>query len=71
MKNPIMSNNAFVKGVENRMKSKMGDKPSVPAAMEKFNAYMSNDGEAARRCADKLAGSLEDAFPLNSAMTVD
>ena len=71
MKNPVMSNNAFVKGVGDRMGSKMGDRPSVPAEMKHFDAYMSNNGKTSRAAANKVAGSLEDAFPLNKNLTVD
>ena len=71
MKNPVLSSNAFVKGIENRMKSKMGDKPAVPAAMKKFDAYMSNNGDEAKRSANKLTSGLEDAFPMNSNLVVD
>ena len=71
MKNPVMSNNAFVKGVGNKMGAKMGDRPGAPAEMKKFNAFMSNNGEEAKRSANKLAGGLEDAFPLNKNLTVE
>jgi len=66
-----MSNNAFVKGVENKMKSKMGDQPTVPAEMKKFNAYMSNNGEEAKKSTNKLCSGLDDAFPLNKNLTVE
>lgn len=71
MKNNSMSNNAFVKAEENKLMGKMGDRPGCPPEMKKFNAYMSNDGEAAKKSANKLAGSLEDAFPLNKNLTVE
>ena len=71
MKNPVMSNNAFVKGVGNKLDSKMGDRPGCPPAMKKFDAYMSNDGQAAKMSANKLAGGLEDAYPLNKNLTVE
>jgi len=71
MKNPVMSNNAFVKGVENKMKAKMGDKPRMEPAMKKFNAYMSNSGEEAKLSANKLTSGLDDAFPVNKNLTVD
>lgn len=64
MKNPVMSNNAFVKAEQNKMKAKMGDRPGAPAEMKKFNAFMSNNGEVAQESARKLAGNLDDAFPL-------
>ena len=60
----VQSNNAFVKSEQNKMKAKMGDKPSVPAEMQKFNAFMSNDGEKAKASARKLCKGLDDAFPL-------
>lgn len=71
MKNPVMSNNAFVKGVGNKIAAKMGDQPVVPAAMKRFDAYMSNDGEAARKSTNKLTAGLEDAFPINKNLTVE
>ncbi len=64
MKNPVLSNNAFVKGEQNAMKSKMGDRPKLPAEMKKFNAYMSNDEDSAKDAQNKLCKGLEDAFPL-------
>lgn len=71
MKSPVMSNNAFVKGVESKMKSKMGDRPGAPAAMKKFNAFMSNSGEEAKMSANKLTAGMEDAFPMNHNLTVE
>lgn len=71
MKNPIMSNNGFVKAEQGKMNAKMGDRPGAPAEMKKFNAYMSNDGEAAKKSTNKLCGGLEDAFPINKNLTVE
>ncbi len=62
MKNEVMSNNAFVKKEQNKMKSMMGDRPGAPGEMKKFNAYMSNDGEDAQRYASNL--KMDDAFPI-------
>lgn len=64
MKNEVMSNNAFVKAEQNKMRAKMGDRPGAPAEMKHFNAFMSNNGEVAKESARKIAGSLDDAFPL-------
>lgn len=64
MKNPVQSNNAFVKAEQAKMKSMMGDKPSIPKAMEKFDAFMSNNGEKAQESARKLCKGLDSAFPL-------
>lgn len=71
MKNPVMSNNAFVKGVGSKMKSMMGDRPGAPASMKHFNAAMSNNGEEAKKSADKLCSGMDDAFPLNKNLTVE
>lgn len=71
MKNPVMSNNAFVKSEGMKMKSKMGDRPGAPAPMKKFNAFMSNNGEEAKKSADKLCSGMDDAFPLNKNLTVE
>jgi hypothetical protein len=64
MKSPVKANNAFVKAEQAKMASHMGDKPKMPAAMQKFNAYMSNDGASAKESARKLCAGLDDAFPL-------
>jgi hypothetical protein len=71
MKNPVMSNNAFVKGVEGKMKSMMGDRPGAPKEMKHFDAFMSNNGEEAKKSANKLCSGLDDAFPLNKNLTVE
>jgi hypothetical protein len=60
----VQSNNAFVKAGQMKMKGKMGGKPAVPREMEKFDAYMSNDGEKSQSFARKLCSGMEDAFPL-------
>lgn len=60
----VMSNNAFVKAEQNKLKAKMGDRPGCPPEMKKFNAYMSNDGDAAKKACNKLAGNMDDAFPV-------
>ena len=61
----VQSNNAFVKAEQQRMKSKMGNKPAIPREMEEFDAYMSNDGENAKSFARTLTKGLDDAFPVN------
>ena len=71
MKNKVMSANAFVKAQENKLLGMMGDRPGAPKAMKKFNAYMSNDGDAAKRAGDKIAGGLDSAYPMNKALKVD
>lgn len=60
----VQSNNEFVRKEQEKMKSKMGNRPGAPREMEEFNAYMSNDGEKAQMFARKLCKNLEDAFPL-------
>ncbi len=60
----VQSNNEFVRREQNKMKTRMGDRPGVPKEMEEFNAYMSNDGENAKTFARKLCSGLDDAFPL-------
>ena len=64
MKNPVMSNNAFVKAEQMKMKSRMGDRPGAPAEMKHFDAFMSNSGEKAQESGRKLCKGLYDAFPL-------
>lgn len=64
MKNPVMSNNAFVKAEQAKMKSRMGDRPGAPAEMKHFDAFMSNNGERAKESARKLCSGLDEAFPL-------
>lgn len=64
MKSPVEANNAFVKAEQAKMKSRMGDRPGAPKEMEKFNAFMSNNGEKAKESARKLCKDLDDAFPL-------
>lgn len=60
----VQSNNQFVKAEQNKMKSRMGDRPGAPKEMQKFDAFMSNDGEKAKESARKLCKGLDDAFPL-------
>lgn len=60
----VQSNNAFVRAEQEKMKSKMGNRPMMKREMEEFDAYMSNDGEAAQNLARKLTTTLEDAFPV-------
>ena len=60
----VQSNNAFVKAEQQKMKSKMGNRPMMKREMEEFNAYMSNDGENAQDFARKLCSGMEDAFPV-------
>lgn len=60
----VQSNNAFVKAEQMKLKAKMGDRPMVPREMEKFDAYMSNDGAKSQEFGRKLCKGLEDAFPL-------
>lgn len=71
MKNPVNGNNAFVKAEQGKIKSKMGDRPTVPPEMKKFDAYMSNNGEEARRATNKLTAGMDDAFPINANLTVE
>lgn len=60
----VQSNNAFVKAEQQKMKSRMGNRPGAPREMMEFNAFMSNDGEKAKQCARKLCSGMDDAFPL-------
>lgn len=71
MKASVMSNNGFVKSGQDKMKAKMGDRPGCPPEMKKFNAFMSNNGEEARKATNKLTSGMEDAFPVNKNLTVD
>lgn len=57
--------NAFVKRQEDGMLTMMGVRPTVPAKMERFDAYMSNNGDSAQSFCDKLtAGIDKKAFPV-------
>jgi hypothetical protein len=60
----VQSNNQFVKAEQNKMKTRMGDRPGAPAEMKHFDAFMSNDGEKSKASARKLCKGLDDAFPL-------
>lgn len=60
----VQSNNAFVKAEQQRMKAKMGGRPRMEKDMERFDAYMSNDGEKAQSFGRKLCSTMDDAFPL-------
>jgi hypothetical protein len=60
----VQSNNAFVRKEQMRLKGMMGGRPVMKKEMEKFNAYMSNDGENSQDFARKLCGGMEEAFPL-------
>lgn len=60
----VESNNSFVKREQEKMKMKMGNRPEMNREMEKFNAYMSNDGKNVEKFARDLCSGLEDAFPL-------
>lgn len=60
----VQSNNAFVKAEQQKMKSRMGNRPGAPAEMKHFDAFMSNDGENAKISARKLCAGLDDAYPL-------
>jgi len=67
----VESNNAFVRREEAKLKTMMGGRPKMKAEMEKFNAYMSNDGMAAEDFGRKLCSGLDDAFPANFNSAVD
>ena len=60
----VQSNNQFVKAEQNKIKSRMGDRPGAPPEMKHFDAFMSNDGENAKKSARKLCSGLDDAYPL-------
>lgn len=63
--NEVMSNNAFVKAEQARMKQMMGDRPAQKAESYKFNAYMCNNGEHAQDFARKMTQGLDKkAFPV-------
>lgn len=65
MKNNVNSNNAFVKSQQARMSGMMGDRPGVKADGKKFNANMSNDGNATEAFARKVTSGLDkSAFPV-------
>jgi len=64
--NMVNKKNAFVKKEQATMKSMMGDRPGAPAPMKKFNAYMSNDGDAAESLARSATEGLDKkAFPVS------
>lgn len=60
----VQSNNAFVRREQDKMKSRMGNRPGAPKEMMKFDAFMSNDGAKAQEAGRKLCKGLDDAFPL-------
>lgn len=60
----VESNNAFVRREQAKMKKNMGNRPVMKKEMEKFNAYMSNDGMNAEDFGRKLCKGMDDAFPL-------
>lgn len=60
----VQSNNEFVRQEQAKLKTHMGNRPGAPAAMMKFDAFMSNDGMKAQQSARKLCASLDDAYPL-------
>lgn len=60
----IQGKNQFVKKEQEMLAAKMGNRPALPGEMKKFNAFMSNNGESAEAAGKKVAGSLDDAFPL-------
>lgn len=65
MKNEVMSNNAFVKAEQARMRQMMGDRPGVKPDMRHFNANMVNDGDLAENMARRATEGLDKkAFPV-------
>jgi hypothetical protein len=61
----VEAKNAYVRREQEVMKSMMGERPRVPAEMERFDAYMSNNGEHAQDFCEKLtAGIDKKAFPV-------
>lgn len=60
----VESNNAFVKREQMRMRTMMGGRPAVPREMKEFDAYMSNDGEAAQKFTRDLTRGIDDCFPV-------
>lgn len=63
--NAVESKNAFVKREQEVLKSMMGDRPKVPAAMKEFNAFMSNNGDTAEAMCTKLTSGIDHkAFPV-------
>lgn len=65
-KDSVLKKNEFVKREQDKMKSMMGNRPSIKPEDSKFNAEMMNDGESCRSFAKKLtAGIDEKAFPVS------
>ena len=63
--NAVESKNAFVRREQDVMKSMMGDRPTVPAEMKRFNAFMSNNGDTAEAMCEKLTSGIDKkAFPV-------
>ncbi len=62
-KNRVDANNAFVKKEQSKQKGMYAKDVSVPKEMKKLNAYMSNDGDAAKRAVGALCKGLEGAYP--------
>ncbi len=62
----VANKNAFVKKEQAVLKTMMGDRPTVPAEMKRFDAYMSNNGDTAQSMCDKLTSDIDHkAFPVS------
>ena len=63
--NPIDSKNAFVRREQDTMKTMMGKRPTVPAEMKRFDAFMSNNEQTSENFCEKLTAGLDKkAFPV-------
>ena len=62
----VAKKNAFVKKEQDVLKTMMGDRPTVPAEMKRFDAFMSNNGDTAQAMCDKLTSGIDKkAFPVS------
>ena len=61
----IVDANNFVRHEGDVMRTMMGNRPKVPAAMRKTDAYMSNDGAHAKDLSRKIGRAFDKkAFPV-------
>ncbi len=66
MRNKVSNKNAFVKKEQDVLKTMMGERPTVPAEMKRFDAFMSNNAETAQAMCTKLTSGLDKkAFPVS------
>ena len=66
MRDKVANKNGFVKKEQAVLKTMMGDRPTVPAEMKRFDAFMSNNAETSQAMCSKLTAGLDKkAFPVS------